>query len=151
MPTSRWSIRSEDSFLSIASKGSVLSIGSVGSFLSIGSIGSACSLFSVGSFASVGSALSSRSRWSLMSHRSVGRAIGRLGHRVEDRDIGTRYGCFTEAAAAARYAIVSRMAEMSARVVRGFTIANRVTVSPPKLVGVTNATPSASSRSVQRR
>ena len=44
--------------------------------------------------------------------------------------------------------MVSRMAEMSASVVRGFTIANRVTVSPAWIVGVTNATPSARSRAV---
>ena len=68
--TSRWSLWSEDSLLSIASKGSVLSIGSIGSFLSIGSIGSFASWLSVGSFASVGSAMSAQSRWSIMSWRS---------------------------------------------------------------------------------
>ncbi|WP_202867945.1 hypothetical protein [Kribbella pittospori] len=68
--------RSEDSFLSIASRGSILSIGSAGSVLSIGSVGSALSIasvgstlsaFSAGSVLSVGSALSARSRWSLLS------------------------------------------------------------------------------------
>ena len=68
-PTSRWSLLSEDSFISIGSKGSILSIGSVGSILSLGSIGSACSVLSIGSFGSLGSIMSSRSRWSLMSEK----------------------------------------------------------------------------------
>ena len=48
-PSSRWSLWSQDSFLSIGSRGSVLSIGSVGSALSVGSVGSFASAFSVGS------------------------------------------------------------------------------------------------------
>jgi hypothetical protein len=86
--TSRWSLWSEDSLLSIASKGSVLSIGSIGSFLSVGSIGSVASWLSIGSFASGGSAMSAQSRWSIMSWRSSsavqgtthrGRQFGPLG------------------------------------------------------------------------
>ena len=68
--TSRWSLWSEDSVLSVGSKGSVLSICSVGSVLSIGSVGSIASVLSIGSAASLGSAMSSASRWSLMSHRA---------------------------------------------------------------------------------
>ncbi|MGA3214642.1 MAG: hypothetical protein ABSD97_02995 [Acidimicrobiales bacterium] len=64
---SRWSLWSEDSFLSIGSKGSVLSIGSIGSACSIGSIGSACSIGSIGSFFSAFSALSAGSVFSLLS------------------------------------------------------------------------------------
>jgi hypothetical protein len=74
--TSRWSLWSEDSLLSIASKGSVLSIGSIGSFLSVGSIGSFASWLSVGSFASGGSAMSAQARWSIMSWRSSGAVQG---------------------------------------------------------------------------
>lgn len=69
--SSKWSLWSERSLLSIASSGSVLSIGSVGSVLSVGSIGSALSVFSVGSALSMSSALSSRSRGSLLSYRST--------------------------------------------------------------------------------
>jgi hypothetical protein len=67
---SRWSIASEDSFLSIASKNSVLSIASVGSALSIGSIGSFGSLLAIGSFCSAGSLLSAVSIWSVLSWRA---------------------------------------------------------------------------------
>jgi hypothetical protein len=67
---SRWSIASEDSFLSIASKNSVLSIGSVGSALSVGSIGSFGSLLAIGSFCSLGSVLSAASAWSVLSWRA---------------------------------------------------------------------------------
>jgi hypothetical protein len=69
--TSRWSLCSRDSLLSIASTGSVLSVGSVGSALSIGSIGSAASIFSIGSAASVGSALSSASAFAVLAHRAL--------------------------------------------------------------------------------
>ena len=44
--------------------------------------------------------------------------------------------------------MVARMPAMSASVVRGLTIAIRVHGSPSWVVGVTNATPSASSRCV---
>src|SRR5205823_6237993 len=56
--SSKWSIRSQDSFLCIGCKGSVLSIGSVGSVLSIGSVGSAGSLLSIGSVLSAVSVMS---------------------------------------------------------------------------------------------
>jgi len=46
--------------------------------------------------------------------------------------------------------MLSRMAAMSARLVLGFTIANRVTISPSWVVGVTNAEPLASSSRLQR-
>ena len=59
---SRWSIGSQNSFLSIYSKNSVLSIGS---------IGSAGSLLSIGSFASVGSILSAVSCTSVMAWKSA--------------------------------------------------------------------------------
>ena len=62
MDSSRWSIGSQNSFLSIYSKNSVLSIGS---------IGSAGSLLSIGSFASVGSILSAVSCASVMAWKSV--------------------------------------------------------------------------------
>jgi hypothetical protein len=68
---SRWSLWSQDSFLSIGSRGSVLSIGSVGSTLSVGSVGSFASLFSVGSAFSVLSLLSARSCAAVMSYRSA--------------------------------------------------------------------------------
>ena len=61
----RWSLWSEDSFLSIWSKRSILSIGSIGSACSIASIGS---FFSIGSIGSAGSALSVLSA---PSHRSL--------------------------------------------------------------------------------
>jgi hypothetical protein len=70
--SSRWSLWSQDSFLSIGSRGSVLSIGSVGSALSVGSVGSFASLFSAGSAFSVLSLLSARSCLAVMSYRSVG-------------------------------------------------------------------------------
>lgn len=72
--------RSEDSLLSIGSRGSVLSIGSRGSVLSvasvgsvgsIGSVGSGLSLLSAGAWTSVGSVLSAQSRWSVLSAQSV--------------------------------------------------------------------------------
>ncbi len=68
-PRLRWSLWSEDSFLSIGCKGSILSIGSVGSACSIGSIGSFLSAFSIGSALSLGSVLSALSRFSAMSHK----------------------------------------------------------------------------------
>lgn len=64
--SSKWSLWSEDSVLSIASKGSVLSVASVGSVLSVGSIASAGSLLSIGSCLSIGSIMSFMSRWSVM-------------------------------------------------------------------------------------
>lgn len=82
MGESRLSWRSEDSFLSICSKGSMLSIGSIGSFGSMGSIGSALSVLSVGSVCSVGSVLSAFSAWSLMSSRSSRGVLA--GTPVED-------------------------------------------------------------------
>jgi hypothetical protein len=48
-------------------------------------------------------------------------------------------------------AMVSRMAAISARVVRGLTMAIRVTVSPATVVGVMNAVPSRSRRALQSR
>ena len=72
----RWSWRSTDSILSIASEGSILSVGSVGSVLSVGSIGSVGSLFSIGSCGSVASALSFASRGSLLSSRARNAFIG---------------------------------------------------------------------------
>ena len=69
--SSRWSLWSQDSFLSIGSRGSVLSVGSVGSALSVGSVGSFASLFSVGSAFSALSLLSARSGLAVMSYRSV--------------------------------------------------------------------------------
>jgi hypothetical protein len=76
--TSKWSLWSEGSILSIGSKGSVLSIGSVGSALSVGSVGSFMSAFSIGSAFSLLSALSSASRWSVMSHRTSGAVLADL-------------------------------------------------------------------------
>ncbi|MGW0659383.1 hypothetical protein [Streptodolium elevatio] len=79
--TSKWSVGSDrsvlslwsrGSVLSIASEGSVLSIGSIGSAGSVASVGSALSALSIGSWLSVGSALSAQSRWSIMSWRSSG-------------------------------------------------------------------------------
>src|SRR5579872_770769 len=58
---SRWSLWSEGSMLSIASKNSFMSIGSIGSAFSVGSVGSFLSAFSIGSAGSVLSLLSSRS------------------------------------------------------------------------------------------
>jgi len=78
--TSRWSLWSEDSVLSIASRGSVLSIGSIGSVASIGSVGSALSIFSIGSWLSAGSVMCSMSRWSLMSHRSRRGVLAAVQH-----------------------------------------------------------------------
>jgi hypothetical protein len=75
--TSRWSLWSEHSVLSVASRHSALSIGSDRSFASIGSVGSAFSLASVGSFASVlgiGSALSVAAILSFRSRRAILRA-----------------------------------------------------------------------------
>jgi hypothetical protein len=46
------------------------------------------------------------------------------------------------------HAMVSRMAAMSCRVVRGLTIAIRVTTSPATVVGVMNAAPSRRSRAL---
>jgi hypothetical protein len=66
--TSKWSLWSDESFLSIASKGSVLSIGSVGSACSVGSICSFGSAFCVGSALSVASMLSFRARWRVMKN-----------------------------------------------------------------------------------
>jgi hypothetical protein len=66
MARSRWSLWSEDSVLSIASRGSVLSIGSVGS---------AASVLSIGSFGSFGSVMSSLSGWSFLSSRSLSAAL----------------------------------------------------------------------------
>lgn len=81
--SSRLSLWSTDSVLSIGSQGSVLSIFSVGSIASIGSIGSAGSILSVGSALSAGSALSWRSRWSLLSDHSFGTAMAsRAGARA---------------------------------------------------------------------
>ncbi|MGN9908677.1 hypothetical protein ACTMTJ_14135 [Phytohabitans sp. LJ34] len=77
--SSRLSLWSTDSVLSIGSHGSMLSIGSVGSIASVGSIGSAGSILSVGSALSTGSALSWRSRWSLLSDQSFGTAMASRG------------------------------------------------------------------------
>src|SRR5262245_61605816 len=71
MASSRWSLWSEDSVLSIGSRGSVLSIGSVGSALSVGSVGSFASLLSVGSAFSVASLLSAQSCAAVMYYRSA--------------------------------------------------------------------------------
>lgn len=65
IPSSGWSLWSQDSLLSIASTGSVLSIDSVGSCASVGSIGSFASLLSIGSSMSTGSVLSVQSRWAM--------------------------------------------------------------------------------------
>jgi hypothetical protein len=91
---SRWSLWSQDSFLCIASRGSVLSIGSVGS---------AASAFSIGSFASIGSGLSSMSRSSLMSHRSVDATMSQASGPVPPAAILAGVG-----AAAALVATVAR-------------------------------------------
>lgn len=74
--SSRWSLWSEDSFLSIASKSSVLSVSSVGSCCSVGSVGSFASCLSVGSACSFGSLMSWSSRGSVMSSRSCGAVMG---------------------------------------------------------------------------
>jgi hypothetical protein len=84
---SRWSLWSEDSFLSIGSKGSFCSIGSVGSAFSVGSVGSWCSAFSVGSAWSFCSALSAMSAFSVLSWRSKGGVLtapGQDGRGDED-------------------------------------------------------------------
>jgi hypothetical protein len=85
---SRWSLWSDDSFLSIGSKGSVLSIGSVGSILSLGSIGSAASAFSIGSVLSLGSVLAARSRGSVMSARTRDRVLDDEGSRPSTLSAG---------------------------------------------------------------
>jgi len=69
-------LRSQASFLSIASTGSFLSIGSIGSALSIGSVGSFGSAFSIGSSLSLGSVMSSTSRGSVMSSGASGAILG---------------------------------------------------------------------------
>ena len=74
--TSRWSLWSQDSFLSIGSRGSALSIFSVGSFASIGSIGAAGSIGSIGSTLSPGSVLSNMSRGSVLSHHASSSTLG---------------------------------------------------------------------------
>jgi hypothetical protein len=66
----------EDSFCSIASKGSAFSIASVGSFASIGSIGAAGSALSVGSAGSAGSVLSAGSLGSVLSAGSRDAIMG---------------------------------------------------------------------------
>ena len=68
--TSRWSIGSTDSVLSLWSDHSVLSIGSVGSCASVGSVGSFASAFSIGSSQSLGSWLSHQSPGSVLARRS---------------------------------------------------------------------------------
>ena len=69
---SRWSLWSQDSFLSIGSKGS---------FLSIGSIGSALSVLSVMSSTSICSIFSSSSRWAI-------NGSGRSAELVEELERG---------------------------------------------------------------
>ena len=90
--TSKWSLWSEGSILSIGSKGSVLSIGSVGSALSVGSVGSFMSAFSIGSAFSLLSVLASASRWSLMSHRSAGGVLGTQGKPLPRPLLRSRIG-----------------------------------------------------------
>lgn len=77
--SSRLSLWSTESLLSIGCHGSVLSIASIGSVACIGSIGSAGSVLSVGSALSTGSALSWRSRWSLLADQSFETALASHG------------------------------------------------------------------------
>ena len=72
---SRWSYRSRNSVLSIASCESFLSIGSAGSSFSIGSVGSFASIGSLGSSMSLFSALSHQSRGSVLSAQSDGEVL----------------------------------------------------------------------------
>lgn len=80
---SRWALWSEDSVLSIASRGSVLSIGSIGSVASFASVGSVASCLSAGSTASFGSFFSFASARSFMSARAHDAVFG---HPLEPRD-----------------------------------------------------------------
>jgi hypothetical protein len=81
------SLWSHNSFLSIASEGSVLSVGSLWSCASVGSVCSFGSVLSVGSFLSAASALSSTSHASVLSHLSVGGLLAEQA-RSEGRAIG---------------------------------------------------------------
>jgi hypothetical protein len=81
------SLWSHNSFLSIASEGSVLSIGSLWSCASVGSVCSFGSLFSFGSFLSTASTLSSTSQASVLSHLSVGGVLAEQT-RAEGRAVG---------------------------------------------------------------
>jgi hypothetical protein len=92
--SSRWSLWSQDSFLSIGSRGSVLSIGSVGSALSVGSAGSFASLFSVGSAFSVLSLLSARSCLAVMSYHSVRALLSAPQMSAPDAMERARHGAF---------------------------------------------------------
>jgi hypothetical protein len=97
--SSSLSLWSEDSFLSVASKGSALSIGSVGSFGSIGSIGCAGCAFSTASVGSIGSAFSAGSAFSVMSYRASNAVMGEPG-RSEAMLIAAGTLCATAAALA---------------------------------------------------
>lgn len=78
---SRWSLWSEESILSIASRGSILSVGCVGSIASVASAGSICSVLAVASAGSMASIMSFRSSSSLLSSGArdavMGRTMGR--------------------------------------------------------------------------
>ena len=79
-----WSVRSENSLLSICSRDSVLSIGSSQSFASFGSVWSFASAGSIGSAMSAASLLSYQSSGSVLSHQ----ANGSLLSSQADRDVG---------------------------------------------------------------
>jgi len=100
---SRWALWSEDSILSIASRGSVLSIGSIGSVASLASVGSVASCLSAGSTASLGSFFSFASSHSLMSARTHDAVFG---HPLEARDAAIIAGAL--AAGAGLYVAATR-------------------------------------------
>lgn len=77
-----WSLRSENSILSIFSQDSVLSIGSAASFASIGSVGSFASAGSIGSAMSAASFLSYQSMGSALSHQSNGSVLSSQADRA---------------------------------------------------------------------
>ena len=77
-----WSVRSENSLLSICSRDSVLSIGSSQSFASFGSVWSFASAGSIGSAMSAASLLSYQSSGSVLSHQANGSLLSSQADRA---------------------------------------------------------------------
>ena len=92
--TSRRSLWSRNSLLSIASESSILSIGSIGSVLSVGSVGSFASFGSLGSFAASLSTGSAMAHGSVMSFQSAGSVMSSQSTRAvnDQRNSGSLPG-----------------------------------------------------------